>query len=120
MRRIAQHIRQVCTSTSGLSLVEVLVASAIVAIVSVMLVYALYTMGAIGKRATDVTTDDATLSEMIALDSEDLAASTSSSIILDPDSGGSITLPSVTFNTYTTEDGRSFTVFEYEAPDTGD
>jgi hypothetical protein len=114
MRRIARQIRWICASTSGLSLVEVLVAAAIVSIVSVMLVFALYTMGAIGKRSTDVVTDDAALSEEIAFGDEPPDSSiTGEEITLSLDGGGTVTLPKVTFKTYTTEDGRSFTVFEY-------
>lgn len=91
-------------------------AAAIVSIVSVMLVFALYTMGAIGARATDVVADDATLSEQIALDDETLASSTPSDVTLNPEGSDNELSLTFTFNTYTTSDGRSFTVFEYTPP----
>jgi prepilin-type N-terminal cleavage/methylation domain-containing protein len=110
MERIAQRIRRVCTSTSGLSLVEVLVAAAIVSIVSVLLVFAFYTMGAINKKASDLTNADEALSEEIALD----GTKDSSSRDLKLNLGGTELDLGVTINTYTTDDGRSFTTFEYD------
>jgi prepilin-type N-terminal cleavage/methylation domain-containing protein len=112
MKRIVRQIRQICTSTSGLSLVEVLVASAIVAIVSGMLVFALYTMGAIGMRAADVVNADTALSEQIALDGEK-EGSVDGNITLNPSSDDVAPQFNVTFNTYTIN-GRSFTTFEYK------
>jgi hypothetical protein len=90
-----------------------LVAAAIVAIISVMLVFAFYTMANVGRRASDITSADEELSEDIALDEtarkEEVPGELSFEI-----NGKEFKLPSV-FNTYTTSDDRSFSTFEYKS-----
>jgi type II secretory pathway component PulJ len=124
IRTLARRARQIGRETAGLSLVETLVAAAIVAIISVMIVFAFYTMASVNKRATDITNDDEQLSSDIALnpDPEDGTTKKESSdetLALETDGGDiDIELPS-TFNTYTTEDGRSFFTFEYRGTGSG-
>jgi type II secretory pathway pseudopilin PulG len=91
--------------------VEVLVAAAIVAIISVMLVFAFYTMANVGRRASDITSADEELSEDIALDETAHKDAVSGELEFTIN-GKPFKLPSM-FNTYTTEDGRSFSTFEY-------
>jgi prepilin-type N-terminal cleavage/methylation domain-containing protein len=113
-RTLVRRLRQTCAATAGMSLVEVLVAAAIVAIVSVMIVFAFYTMANVSKRASDITDADEQLSEDIALDDAATKSSAKGTVTLTPGTGGSgITLDS-TFNTWETEDGRSFLTFEYK------
>jgi prepilin-type N-terminal cleavage/methylation domain-containing protein len=119
-RQLAQRARRVCASTAGLSLVEVLVASAIIAIISVMLVFAFYTMGSVSMRAADITNADEQLSSDIAFDGEgaDKTPGTGKITLVDEDglpitseSGEAIEIP-LNSNTYT-KDGQSLQTFDY-------
>jgi prepilin-type N-terminal cleavage/methylation domain-containing protein len=104
---LPHRAQRLVTSTSGLSLVEVLVASAIIAIVSVLLVYAFYTMGSVSRRASDITNADETLSEDIALGTS-VSPATPGTLQL-----GDIEIDTLS-NTYTTDDDRSLLTFEYK------
>jgi hypothetical protein len=115
-RRLARRARRVCASTAGLSLVEVLVASAIIAIVSILLVVAFYTMGSVSMRASDITNADEELTSSIALTPGDSKTTKPGEITLG-DTG--ITIP-LTSNEYTTESGGSLWTFGYQGgPNTG-
>jgi hypothetical protein len=76
-------------------------------------------MANISKRASDITSSDEQLSEDIAFDDPGAKkTSETGSVTLNPSTGGGgsegkIDLPS-TFNTWETEDGRSFLTFEYK------
>jgi hypothetical protein len=106
-RRLARRARRVCASTAGLSLVEVLVASAIIAIVSILLMVAFYTMGSVSMRASDITNADEELTSNIAL--EPKTEGEPGEITLE---GTGITIP-LTSNEYTTESGGSLWTFGY-------
>jgi prepilin-type N-terminal cleavage/methylation domain-containing protein len=117
-QRLAQRARQVCASSSGMSLVEVLVASAIIAIVSVLLVVAFYTMGSVSMRAADITNADEQLSSDIALNPK--GKGEEGSITLKGEDGKPILgegeehieIP-LNSNKYETQDGRSLWTFGY-------
>jgi hypothetical protein len=135
-----RRARLVWAESCGLSLVEVLVAAALVAIVSITLVFAFCTMGSVGKRASDITGADEKLSEDIALDAGgagdagagDAGAEGGAGGAGDAGAGGAahrttedgeisfdvggetVALPSL-FTTYTTEDGRSLSTFKYKS-----
>ncbi|MDR0347570.1 MAG: prepilin-type N-terminal cleavage/methylation domain-containing protein [Coriobacteriales bacterium] len=108
-QRFAQRLRGTCASTAGLSLVEVLVAAAIIAIVSVILVYAFYTMGSINVRASDITNADAALTSDIAFGTE--SDTDDGTLTLTDEQGNPITSIDLDINTFTTEDGRSLRTF---------
>jgi hypothetical protein len=111
MQQIARRIRRVCASSTGLSLVEVLVAAAIIAIVSVLLVYAFSTMANVGMRASEITDTDAKLTSDIELGTAD--SSTDGTIILKDENGTDLATLDSTFKTYTTDE-RSLRTFEYK------
>jgi hypothetical protein len=103
-----------------LSLVEVLVASAIIAIVSVLLVVAFYTMGSVSMRASDITNADKELTSNIALDEGTKETDPNGSIRLTDKNGNPILgdgkdhidIP-LNSNKYKTDDGRSLWTFGY-------
>jgi prepilin-type N-terminal cleavage/methylation domain-containing protein len=109
---LVRRLQQICASSAGLSLVEVLVASAIIAIISVLLVFAFYTMGSVNVRAANITNADEQLSEDIAFGDEGAATSEGTLHLRSTDGTINIELDA-NFNTYTTEDGRSLQTFEY-------
>jgi hypothetical protein len=91
-------------------LVEVLVASAIIAIVSILLVVAFYTMGSVSMRAANITNSDEQLSSDIALKPQ--SGGTKSDITLKNTDGINITIPLIS-NEYKTESGGSIWTFGY-------
>jgi prepilin-type N-terminal cleavage/methylation domain-containing protein len=121
-KQLARRARQVCASTSGLSLVEVLVASAIIAIVSILLVVAFYTMGSVSMRAADITNADEQLSSDIAFDEGTKETSTDKTLeFVDQDNNPikdkngnpiEIEIP-LNSNKYETDDGRNLWTFGY-------
>jgi prepilin-type N-terminal cleavage/methylation domain-containing protein len=111
MQQLMCRTRRICASSAGLSLVEVLVAAAIIAIVSVLLVYAFSTMANISMRASEITDTDAALTSDIELGTAE--DETDGTIILKDAQGNDLVEFDSTFKTYTTDE-RSLRTFEYK------
>jgi Tfp pilus assembly protein PilV len=109
---MAGKIRDLLNSKTGLSLVETVVAAAIMAIAALILVSFIYTLTGMGKRSEDLSGADAELTEAIALDPSSATDSAPMSITLN---GMAI---STTHNTYEVENGQ-FSTFDYAPSSTG-
>ncbi|MDR3316299.1 MAG: prepilin-type N-terminal cleavage/methylation domain-containing protein [Coriobacteriales bacterium] len=95
--------------TRGLSLIEVVVAAAILAVVSLLLVTFIYTAAGLTKRSAEIANSDEELTNAAATD-PDSATSTGETLEL---GGFSI---DATMNTFSTNDG-SLSTFEYTIPE---
>jgi prepilin-type N-terminal cleavage/methylation domain-containing protein len=107
-------LKKALSSRAGLSLIETLVAAAIVAIAALILVSFVYTLTGVSKRSADLSEADAKLTETIALDPDD------------PDADSNpmdITLNGVTINTtrntYEIDIGE-FSTFSYPPSSTSE
>jgi type II secretory pathway pseudopilin PulG len=104
------------SSTAGLSLVETIVAAAILAIAALILVSFVYTLTGVGKQSSDLSEADATLTETIALEPDGAGkTSTPMSITLGNNTGMTI---DTTHNTYELNNGQNneqFSTFDYNS-----
>ncbi|MDR1713011.1 MAG: type II secretion system GspH family protein [Coriobacteriales bacterium] len=106
----ASRLGAVLRSQRGLSLVEVLVAGAILAIVSVVMVSMLYTAVGVSKKSADLSAADQQLTSSAAQGTADAttdATTSGLSITLKGagESGEDITIDGLTLNTYHSDAG---------------
>jgi Tfp pilus assembly protein PilV len=109
---MAEKAKGALKSQAGLSLVETIVAAAIVAVTALILVSFIYTLTGVGKRSTDLSNADAELTETIALDPSAATVSTPMPITLN---GATI---DTTHNTYEVQ-SEQFSTFGYAPPSVG-
>jgi prepilin-type N-terminal cleavage/methylation domain-containing protein len=102
-------IKKLRLDTRGLSLVEVVVSSAILAVVSLLLITFIYTAAGLTKRSADITHSDEELTNNVATD-PDSATSVGKTLEL-----GGFKIDA-TMSTFSTDDG-SLSTFEYTNPE---
>jgi prepilin-type N-terminal cleavage/methylation domain-containing protein len=110
---LKEKCKETLGSKAGLSLIETIIAAAIVAIAALILVSFVYTLTGVSKRSADLSEADAKLTETIALDPDD------------PDADSNpmdITLNGITINTtrntYEIDIGE-FSTFSYPPSSAG-
>jgi prepilin-type N-terminal cleavage/methylation domain-containing protein len=108
-------------NSKGMTLVEVIVSAAILAIIAVTMATAFLTMGNVSVKTADTKAADAGLESSIAAEAEESGYKKSTSVagVLEiPDSSGSsiytIPLESYTYSSEKTDQG--FTVFKFSSP----
>jgi prepilin-type N-terminal cleavage/methylation domain-containing protein len=104
---MAGKTKRILRSKTGFSLIETIVAAAILAVAALILVSFVYTLAGVGKRSTDLSEADAELTEAIALHPNNAESSSGMDIAL-----GSTSIATM-HNTYTTDNGQ-FSTFDYE------
>ncbi|MDR1185227.1 MAG: hypothetical protein LBK67_10610 [Coriobacteriales bacterium] len=105
---LREKCKRVLGSKAGISLIETIVAAAIVAIAALILVSFVYTLTGMSKRSADISAADAELTEMIALD----PGTVDSYADMDVTLGDTDITIDTTRNIYETENGE-FSTFSY-------
>jgi predicted kinase len=112
---LKEKCKRALGSKAGLSLVETIVAAAIVAIAALILVSFVYTLTGVSKRSADISEADAKLTETIALEPGD--ANTSTGMKIDLGDGIEINTDHNTF--IDKNGGGEFSTFSYPPSSAG-